>query len=169
MRLGKELAKQAKVKGICEEWFDTLKDTEDMGKLIAMYLKGIDFCLSNNWPDNEFIRNRFKGKMELYGVHLDENLDVKNKRVTVALGRCTGMVEVENYTVAQLYVKHDSALWVKASENSFMMIDVFDNSIISVFASGEAKVCINRFGGQVETHQTGNAVIKVIEKNKKTY
>lgn len=51
-----------------------------------------------------------------------------------------------------------------------MEIDVFDNSVIHVYAQDRAKVHINRYeGGKVTTDTIGEAVIKIVEKHKKTY
>lgn len=167
--IGIELAQQAKKKGICDEWFTELRTTNDTDKLIDMYLRGIDFCLSNEFPSNDYIRKNFVGKMEAYGVHLDEKLDVSNPSKLVALGTCTGDIEINEYTVSQLFVKHDSFLNLFVKDNGFAMVDIFDNSILTVVADGDSKVCINHYGGEVNVIKKGNAVVKIIEKHKKTY
>ena len=59
MKVNRELARLAKQNGICEEWFNDLLTTEDKGKLIKMYLDGIDFCLSNEYPPLPFIKKHF--------------------------------------------------------------------------------------------------------------
>ena len=68
MEVNKRLARDAKKKGICEEWYGRLIDTKGKDELIKMYLEGIDFCLSNEYPSNEFIRQHFVGACEAYGV-----------------------------------------------------------------------------------------------------
>ena len=75
MKIGKELALIAKKKGICQEWFDQMKTLDDKDRLLEMYVRGIDFCLSNDFPTNDYIRENFVGRMEEYGVHLDESLN----------------------------------------------------------------------------------------------
>ena len=72
MEVNKRLARDAKKKGICEEWYGRLIDTKGKDELIKMYLEGIDFCLSNEYPSNEFIRQHFVGTCEAYGVFLDQ-------------------------------------------------------------------------------------------------
>lgn len=169
--IAKELAKQAKGKGICQEWYKDLKTTQDTGKLLEMYVRGIDFCLSNDFPSNSFIKDNFKGKMEAFGIHLDEQISIKNERKVVALGKCTGKIEVDGYNVSEVFLKHDSDLTISASGNAFVMVDVFDNTTLWVQALDNAKVCVNRYGtnAEITSKSEGNAVIKVIEKNKKTY
>jgi hypothetical protein len=169
MSINKDLAKQAKRKGICEEWYNDLVNTTDTNALLSMYLRGIDFCLSNDYPTNDYIRKNFKGKMESFGIHLDESIHVANDKKIVALGKCTGIVEVSEYNISEVFLKHDSEITLKAEGNSFVVIDMFENTTLSVVAFDEAKVCINRYGGRVIQKVNGNALIKVIEKNKSTY
>jgi hypothetical protein len=168
-KIGIELAKLAKEKGICDEWFVDLKKTEDIDKLLDMYLRGIDFCLSNEFPSNQFIKENFVGKMEAFGVHLDEDLKEKNTKKLVALGGCTGEVVYNGYSTGEIFLKHDSFLNLTALDNSFVMIDMFDKSTLTVIASDNSKVCINHYGGEFEIIKKGNAVVKIIEKHKKTY
>lgn len=64
MDLAKELARQAKKKGICKPWYNELKSLngDNINAMAQMYLKGIDFCLANDYPDNGFIRTHFQGQ-----------------------------------------------------------------------------------------------------------
>ncbi len=167
--IGRELAKQAKVKGICQEWYADLTYTNDTDRLLDMYLKGIDFCLKNDYPSNDYIRKNFKGKMEKFGVHLDESLTVVNESKVVALGACSGTVEIKGYGVSEVFIKHTSDIVVVARDNAFVMVDMFDDSSLNIIAVDNAKVCINRYGGVVNFSKFDKAVVKVIEKNKKTY
>ncbi len=171
MKLNKELAYAAKNKGICEDWFNELLNTEDKGRLIQMYLKGIDFCLSNEYPSLSFIRENFVGAMEPYGVFLDEEIKAKNYRHVVALGNCNGTAAYTGFEVGQVFAKHNAKLTVTAKENSFVMIDVFDNAEVEVIASDNAKICVNHYGGRVtsQSSEPGNSVIKIIRKHSKTY
>lgn len=169
MKIGKELANAAKKKGICKEWFNNMKGLDDKEALIEMYVKGIDFCLANDFPSNDYIRTNFAGKMEAYGVHLDEFLNTVNDRRVVALGNCLGRIEVNRFGVSEVFVKHESDLVIVAKDNSFVMIDMFDSTKLKVIASEDAKVCINHYGGDLITEKSDDAIVKVIQKNKKTY
>ena len=169
MKIGTELAKEAKKHGICQEWHDQMKGSNDKDALIQMYLDGIDFCLSNDYPSNDYIRKNFKGKMEQYGIHLDEHLNALNNRYLVALGKCSGCLEMNSFNVSEVFLKHGSELKIAATDDSFIMIDQFDNSKLRLTASGNSRVCINHYGGQVQVEKSENAYVKVIEKNKNTY
>jgi hypothetical protein len=172
MKLNKELANTAKRKGVCKEWFNRLQNTEDKGELIKMYLEGIDFCLSNEFPTNAYIREHFVGTCEAYGVFLDETINVVNSRFVVALGTCEGSADYSAFGVGQVFIKHDSRVHITASDNAFVMVDIFDNSEVTVTVKDNAKVCVNNYGGKLSIttdSEPGNAIIKVISKHSKTY
>lgn len=167
MKLGKELALAASKKGICKEWFETMKDLTDKKALIEMYIKGIDFCLANDYPSNDYISQHFKGEMEAFGVHLDELIFKTNPRTTVALGSCSGSLKFDEFTVAEVFIKHQSDLTLKAKGNSFVMVDIFDDARVHIHATDNSKICVNHYSGSVTYYVEGNAVVKVKEKNKK--
>jgi hypothetical protein len=172
MKLNKELALEAKKHNICEDWFNDLLHTEGKERLIEMYLDGIDFCLSNEYPSLSFIKQNFVGVMEKYGIFLDGNINSLNFRHVVALGSCEGIAEYTGFEVGQVFVKHESKLTIKASGNAFVMVDMFDQSEVEIVASENAKVCVNHYGGELSTitdSEPGNAIIKVIRKHSKTY
>jgi len=171
-KLSKELAKQALAAGAKKDCsiYQKLQAAESRSDLVQIYLDGIDFCLSNEFPANDFIRKHFTGAMEQYNIYLDEFAALINPKQVVALGKTSGTVKVDEYNVSQVYVKHNSKLKIKATDHSFVMIDIFDDTSIEVEASGDAKVCVNRYGNSaVVFDEKDNARVKIIEKNKRTY
>lgn len=170
MEVNKRLARDAQKKGICEEWFARLIETKGKDDLVKMYLEGIDFCLSNEYPSNDFIRKHFVGTCEAFGVFLDETIKTENFQHVVALGECEGTTTYDGWNVGQVFVKHRSRLKVLATGNSFVVVDVFDETAVEVEALDNAKVCVNHYGGNLTTTIDGDkAVIKVIRKQSKTY
>jgi hypothetical protein len=168
MKLNKELAKEARAKGICKEWYDHLQHTEDKYALIQMFLKGIDFCISEDFPSERFFKS-FDGIRQKYGIFRNEHIHVENSPYVVAFGKCEGSAEYNGYSVGQIFVKHESKLTINASGNAFVMIDIFDNSNISIITSGNAKICVNRYGGTIIPVENERSTIKVIHKQSKTY
>ena len=171
MNIAKQLAKQAKRKGICKEWLSELRQLEDKGAMLEMYLKGIDFCLKHDYPSNEYIRANFKGEMEVFGVFLDDSIDLVNVLKCVALGQTKGLVEINEFGTSEIFVKHNSELKIVAKGDAFVMVDVFDNAVIRVYAQDRAKICVNRYGNsRIENMSTSSsAIVKIIEKHKNTY
>ena len=170
MNLSKELAKQAKKFQVCEEWYDKLKTITDKKELIQMYLSGIDFCLNNDYPTNEYIRENFKGEMEQFGVFLDDTIDLKNPRKCVALGKTKGHVACDGFGISEIFVKHDSKMTIVAKDNSFVMVDAFDDSVVHIRAYGKAKVVVNEYGNaKIDYKENDFSRVKMIKKHKKTY
>ena len=166
MNLSKELAKQAKRHRICAEWHTRLKNLSDKPAMIEMYLAGIDFCLANDYPSNDFIRRYFKGDMESHGVFLDDSVDLTNPKKCVALGNTKGNIEVNGYSVSEIFVKNDSELSIVAKDDAFVMVDAFDNSTIHVWTYGS----VNRYGNaKIHSKELDFSAIKIIEKHRKTY
>ncbi|OQA66927.1 MAG: hypothetical protein BWY38_01637 [Ignavibacteria bacterium ADurb.Bin266] len=169
-KISKELAKEAKKKGICESWYKELQTIEDKREMIAMYLKGIDFCLMNDYPSNDYIRLNFKDIINEFGIYLDDNFNVCNIRKCILLGSTKGYIEINNFNVSEIFVKNESILNITAKNNSFVMIDAFDNSKTTVKAQDNAKVCINKYGNAtIDSIKNDLAIVKIIEKNKKIY
>lgn len=167
--IAKELAKEAKEKGICTEWHEQLKRVTDIREFAQMYIKGIDFCLSKDFPSNDYIRKHFKGKVEDYGIFIDTPVNLTNCRYCVALGNTKGEVLVSAYKVSEVFAKHQSKLNITAKNNAFVEIDIFDNAEINVTAQDNSRVHINHYGGKISTDRQGSAQIKITEKNKPTY
>lgn len=167
--VAKELAKQAKKNGICEEWYKELRKLTDKRAMVDMYIRGIDFCLSNDYPTNDYIREHFKGVMEEKGIFLDDSVNLVNFRYCVALGKTKATIKVTGYKACEVFAKHQSEVNVVAEGDAFVEIDMFDDSTLCVTSAGKAKVHINRYGGTLRFEQNDDSVIKVVEKDKKTY
>ena len=120
--------------------YNELKTLEDKRAMVQMYLNGIDFCLSNDYPNNDYIRANFKGVMEEFGVFLDDNIDLVNVKKCVALGATKGRIEVNGFGVSEIFIKHESALNIIAKDNAFVMIDVFDDGVVMINAQDNAKI-----------------------------
>lgn len=169
--IAKQLAKDAKKKGICDEWLDELKKLKDKREMVAMYVKGIDFCIANNFPTHDYMRENFKGIMELFGVFLNDSICLKNAKTCISNGSTSGILEYSGYGVGEVILKDTSDVVVKAYDNSFIMIDVFDSSSLVVEAYDDAKVCINQYMGlsRISISKSSNAIVKQVKKESTTY
>lgn len=169
MGFEKRLLKDAARKNACGAGLDKLKGMSDRRDMVRLYLDNIDFCLSNDFPENGFIRANFGDIANGMGVYLDEVFEARNRPKTVLLGASHGKVEIDGYNVSEIFIKHDSTLNIEAADNAFVMVDVFDDTILEVHAKDRAKVCVNHYGGEIRQECEGDAVIRIREKHKKTY
>lgn len=168
MELTQQLKKDGIAKGLCRMWQMKLVGELDMKRLIELYIKGIDFCISEDYPTLEFLRERVKGKCEPYGVFVDDETELVNPKDVVLNGVSKAMLEYDGYTVANLYIRHTSVAALVVSDHAIVTVDAFDTSHVVVAVAGDsAKVSVNLYGDStVETYGNG---ITINRKNKKTY
>lgn len=168
MELVQQLKKDGIDKGLCRLWQMKLRQDIDYKSLIELYMRGIDFCIMNDYPTVDFIREHFKGKCEVFGVFIDDDVEQKNAPNIVLNGNCRAFLEYDGYSVTNIYARHNTRGSVNVSDNSIVTIDIFDDSELNVATAGDdAKVFVNVYGNaNVECLGSG---IKVINKNKKTY
>lgn len=167
--LNKEVLAEAIQNDICEPWAEMIKNA-DIHKLLQMYNDGIDFCLSNNFPSNEFLKAKAGDLLADYGIYIDEEVNLKNPVKAVFLGKSNTYLSILDYTVSQIFIKHKSEAEINVTNDAFVVIDAFDDVVLNISAYGESKVLVNLFGRAKISHQTaGNAIIKVIRKLKDTY
>lgn len=170
IELKKELKSAAIKHGICTGWQQILDDVTDKEILVRMYLRGIDFCLSNDYPSVGYIEKHFKGMCEKMGVFVNEPVHVSNLRKVVAVGNCVGTVNYKDYAVAQVFVKHSSHLNITAETYSNVTIDCFDDSVVNIKAKTGAVVVVCQYkGATVNVECDADAHVKVLAKKKKTY
>lgn len=171
--IGKELAAQGRKNGMCKEFRDQLRVTSDPAALAEMYFRGIDFCLSHDFPSVEFLEDRFSGVLTGFGIHTKGRYVGENDRRMVALGTAVVDLFVTGYNVGEVFIKDQARVKVVTSDNSFVMIDLFGAGYLEISATGDSKVVVNDYsaGGSsgIKYEKHGNALVKVIRKTKKTY
>lgn len=156
-------------KGLCHLWQMKLKPGLNVDELAKLYVRGIDFCIINDYPTLDFIRTNFKGKCEQYGVFVDdEERSIRNLPDVVMNGNCKAMMEYDGYTVSRIYVRHNSKVSVNVSDYAMVTIDAFDNADLVIAVAGkDAQIMVNMYGNS-KVKCIGDG-IKVTYKNKDTY
>lgn len=169
MELVEQLRKDGTEKGLCSLWQKKLRGNLDTEALVRLYIKGIDFCVKNDYPTLDFLRENFKGNSEPYGVYIDEELPLLvNKPDLVLNGACRGELAYNGYSVSRVVVRHTSHVTIDACGYAHLTIDVFDEASLKLTVAGtNARVLVNRYGNaDVEVEGVG---VKVVFKNKNTY
>lgn len=164
-----QLKKDAIAKGLCDKWQKKFKDNIEIPALVRMYIKGIDFCIINDYPALNYLRTEIKGKCEAYGVFVDDIVQASNLEDVVLNGKCKAELDYFGYSVCRIYARHDSEASIKASENAYLTIDAFDDSILNIEAFGKSKVNVSQYGDSKIniSGNTENVTVKLM--NKKTY
>lgn len=93
-----------------------------------------------------------QAELKIQAAEVAAELDAERKALT--------MLE------AEVFVKHDSTLELKASGSSFVMVSLFENTSLTVTASDHARVRIRKHGGSVTYSTAGDGSVKVLSEQK---
>lgn len=169
MELNRQLIMDGRAKGLCSQYQGLLDRSDTIEKMVRLFIRGIDFCIKNDYPTLDFMRENFKGKSEPFGAFVDDDVrGLRNQPDVVLNGDCRAMLEYDEYSVSRIYARHGSEAAVNVSDHAVLTIDAFDHShLVVAVAGGNARVMVNRYGdAQVECIGSG---IKVNSINKNTY
>lgn len=174
MELTEQLREDGAAKGLCRQWQMKLHKGLGMAQLVKLYIDGIDFCISEDFPTLPFLREHFKGACEPYGVFVDDDIpQALNVPDIVLNGACRAMLEYDGYSVSRLYVRHASRAAVAVSGHAVLTIDVFDEARLHISVVGDrAMVNVNLYGDGADVEYVWEdtpAKVNLIRKNKKTY
>lgn len=159
-------------KGLCKPWQEKLTSSLSIQELINMYVQGIDFCINTNYPSLDLLRKEFKGRVEPYGLFIDEdNLFLSNIDTVMLHGYCRGTLNYDCYSVSRLYMRHDSRANITIAGNAILTIDAFDTTKTSIVVKDNSKAIIH-LHGQAEckiVKKDPQANIKIIQTSANTY
>ncbi len=150
-------------------WQWKLKPGLNVYNLVQLYVKGIDFCISEDFPTLEFMRDNFKGKCEEFGIFIDDEIsDLVDSPDVVLNGHCKAMLRYSGYTVARIFVRHNSEAAVNVANNAIVTIDAFDDTNLVIATAGsDAQVFVNLYGN-AQAHCIGHGII-LKKHNKRSY
>lgn len=166
--INKILVKEGLSKDLCKPWALRMEKAS-IDELLQMYVEGVDFCLDNNFPPNEFLKENAGKKLMDYGIMIDEIIKTPNPKWMVMLGRSRCKTDIDSFTVSEIFLKHQSTANLNIKDNAIVTIDCFDDSILVVTSNDSSKVLINVYGNaKVKTFANGGE-IKIVKKLRATY
>lgn len=169
MDLALQLKEDGIAKGLCRPWQGKLREGLPLKDLVGLYFRGIDFCISNDYPTLDFLRKEVKGKCEAYGVFVDDEVRGLRNFANISLnGACKAILEYDGFSVSRLYIRNTSEAGVCVSGHAFLTVDIFDDARLTIGTAGDDVVAnVNVYGNAcVEAVGSG---IKLKYRNKKTY
>lgn len=162
--LKQQLIQQARYAHACGPGLTKLCSSVSKQEIADCFLKYIDFCLANNYPDNTFLKLYFEQELENIGIYIDKCVTRKNELKSVFLGKCFGLVVADGYSVCRIWAKHESKINIHAYGNAKVMVDALDNADIVVDAEEEATVIVNLY-----SRATCTGATTIIYKKQETY
>lgn len=132
MDLSEQLKREAISLGLCREWQGEWKDGTDRHALLEKYKRGIDFCIANDWPDKDFVKEHFGDIIHEHGIYVDEEVAIDDaKGRIILLGKCKGYVVSRGWSVSDIYIFHDSELLLESLESAKMFLNVSEDARIN--------------------------------------
>jgi hypothetical protein len=146
----------------CSDGLSDLMGMKTNSDVFDLFWKYIDFSMAKNFPDKDMLK-RMNGHIEA-GIIADRRLVINNKEKLVILGKSDIELNCSGFIVSRVYVKHDSVLYINASDNAYIVVDALDNAQVMCTIKGQARVVVNLYASATSTNAT-----KTIIKNKETY
>lgn len=131
-------------------------------ELIQKFKEGIDFCIKNEYPTNEFIKENFtKDILRRHCVLVDDQYSLLNERMCVLQGKSVSNIRFNGWNPGTVYVRHQSHANITARNMSFVIVHIFDSATVECTAEDKASVVVLRHGENVRVLSAkGNVRIK---------
>lgn len=156
--------------GICQDGVAEIKQANCIDDFLSIYLKYIDFCLSENFPTNSDLIKYGNDRLIDNGIYIDEKPNILNRNTAVLLGNSNGVGQYLWCSVGHVYMKGKSKLDLLAKDNAFIIVDIFDDAQLNIKTSGNAKALVNIYGNaKVYPSQADRSTIKIVNKQKTNY
>lgn len=155
--ISKELKEEAIKLGLCEKW-QSEWNNPDKDELVQKYVKGIDFCIYNDFPSIEYMKDNFQSVMDKHGVFVDNVVKLINRDTVVLNGECEGDVTYDGISIGRIYCRHDSSIKLIVKDDSKVFISIYDNARVDIECQDNAKVYVYKYGGLVKS--LGNVIIR---------
>ncbi len=157
-KLNEELKNQAIAHGLCEQWQSGWQNDKTAQKLINMYKRGIDFCIKNDYPSVEYIKQHFSTDILRENlIYVDETVDIAtaDSGVFLFFGSCSGSISIDQFSVATIYVRHDCELTINANGFSKVFIRLYENAKVNVHQCENASVFVYSNSNNVSVKTDG--------------
>ena len=94
-KLNEEIMSGAKACGICEEWYNMMKDADKDG-LLDMYKRGIDFVIKHSFPENSYLLSHSTDEIRhKHLIFIDETVPEGGGNGTYVFnGTCRGILRL---------------------------------------------------------------------------
>lgn len=159
--INSELRKKAISLGLCNEWQNNWQNDWTEDKMIAKYKEGVDFCLANNYPSNEFIKHNFSQKaLRSGGLLIDEKYSVDNRRTFVVRGRSEITARYNGDCLGVAYVADNSTLNITARNRSHVIVHILGNAHVNASQYDNATLMLIRHSHECSYTAEGRVAVK---------
>lgn len=138
-KLVQQIYKQAHQLGACNKF--TGKETLEQLVQLLFSPQGIEFCLTNNFPDLATLRKFKKYHPERLGVYIDcGTITLQEPQAAFLIGNTTATVKCQQTARKRLYLMHGANAHVEAGGFTVVRVEKDNNSQVTTNTSGNAKI-----------------------------
>lgn len=127
--VNEKLRNEAVNLGLCDKWQSEWKESWDKQKLIDKFYEGLDFCIINHYPSNEFIKRNFdRDLLRKNGLLVDDEYSLLNPKQSILLGTSKSTVRVNAMNVSRIWVRDISSVKIIARGYAGVIVHVLDST-----------------------------------------
>lgn len=135
--------------GLCAQWTAEWKDNSSKDEMVEKFVRGIDFCIGKNWPSTKDMKRFFGDVIHKHGVYVDENVEIKNPKIVILNGECVAYVNYDWMGSGEIYVRHNSSLYLRVKGLSRVSVNLLDRAELHVECEDGAKCFVYQYAGTV--------------------
>jgi hypothetical protein len=161
------LRHEATQKGMCGKVARTWVEDWDKDELLRQYVLNIEFCIEQNFPDNGFILSNFDTlTLHDHNVFIRETIKEENLKGAVVINDCGGEIVMSDFSVANIYLRGNSNITIRASRFSKVFVTLLDNATLNIEQEDYSQCYVYQYGEHTECKTKGNIKIrKKVEHN----
>ena len=150
MSIQEQLKNEAISLGLCQEWQNKWGDP-DVDTLCDKFIRGLDFCIKHDFPKVEYIIANFSEQdLSRNGIYVEGKHEAKAQKHIVVMGDADVDIYVPEYSICDIYARHDSKVRLHLDDRSWGYITVLDNATVEVVRKGDgAKIKSSFFSGTI--------------------
>lgn len=135
-KLNEELREKAIRLGLCRQWQRDWREDWSKKVMVDKFFEGIDFCIENNYPSNDFIKTNFElDFLRKEGVYVDDKYSNMNLANAAVFGLSDVTLRYSAMRSGRIWVKDNAKLRIVSHNFAFVMVHIFD----------DAKIVVERF------------------------
>ena len=160
MEISDELKNKAIANGLCEQWTNEWSNEETLDSLCEKYVKGIDFCIDNDYPSCQYMKEHFDGVMQKHGIYVSDMFKLRDIKKLIINGVSIGEVTYDKFNVGRIYLRHSSFLKLSVKDCAKVFISTYDSVNLDVTDCDiDAKLYISNHGGTIKYDKNNKNII----------
>jgi len=159
--LNKELRDNAISLGLCNEWQQLWQNDWSQEKMAEMMFRGLDFCLKNRYPSNDFIVNHFELDFRRKSnVFVDDKYSILNQIQCLILGNSEITARYNTWNHGNIYIRDNASLKLITKNRCFVIVHLFDEAYVTAEQLDKSKIVLIKHSDKVTIIADSNIKVK---------